>query len=107
MVAPTINNLDIADLVQRDSINEQVIGGVKRFAQGLRVDGPVEVDYLEGLHLRTTHAAALFRDEDATIYGNLVCNASSMCSFYILKKILLAVLLCPRCLETLLTWMLT
>lgn len=72
MVAPTINNLDIADLVQRDSINEQVIGGVKRFAQGLRVDGPVEVDYLEGLHLRTTHAAALFRDEDATIYGNLV-----------------------------------
>lgn len=77
MVAPKINNLDIADLVQRDSINEQVIGGVKHFAKDLRVDGPVEVDYFEGLHLRSTHAAALFRDENATIYGDLVSNFSS------------------------------
>lgn len=74
MVAPKINNLDIADLVQRDSVNEQVIGGVKRFAKGLRVDGPMEVDEYDGLPLRATYAAALFKDENATIYGDLVCN---------------------------------
>lgn len=72
MIVPSINRVDLGQIVERDSLNEQVIGGTKHFLQGLRVDGPMEVDYLDGVHLRNAHNSALFRDENATIYGNLV-----------------------------------
>lgn len=72
MVVPSINRVDLAQIVELESLHEQVIGGTKHFLQGLRVDGPMEVDYLDGVQLRMAHNSALFRDENATIYGNLV-----------------------------------
>lgn len=72
MVAPRINRLDISDIVLRDSLNEQVIGGRKNFLQSLRVEGPMEVDNFKSINLRLAHEAALFKDENATIVGDLV-----------------------------------
>lgn len=72
MVAPRINNLDIADIVLRDSLIEQEIRGKKHFAQNVRVDGPMEVDQLWNVDLRVAYSAALFKDENATIFGDLI-----------------------------------
>lgn len=72
MVSPRINGLDIADIILRDSSYEQVVVGRKHFVQGLRVEGPMEVDYLDNLELRRAYSSSLFKDKDATIAGDMV-----------------------------------